>query len=307
MSLIKNRLSIRELLDQKRILLLDGAMGTELQRRGVKTALPLWSAKALIECPDLVTAIHRDYVDAGADIITVNTFRTQRIPLMKAGFGDQVGILTRLACQCAHDALVGVSRSVFIAGSMAPLEDCYEPSLVPANDILYEQHKEHALALVEGGVDFIILETFNCIRDAEIAARVVRELGKDFIVSFVCNEEGLLSGENLAEAITQLLRFNPVAIGINCCSTEVIEKHLKTLGSFSIPVIVYANGEGHADNKYGWEFEGGVELQRYLDFVRRSLSSGVRIIGGCCGTSPEYIREIKKLIDPENVEILTKD
>src|SRR5512139_2644302 len=121
-------------------LLLDGAAGTELQRRGVDTTLPLWSARALIEAPEVLRAIHKDYLAAGADIITTNTFRTHRRTLTRAGVGERARELTSLAVQIARDAAGRVDRQIFVAGSMAPLEDCYSPQLVPAADELQVEH-----------------------------------------------------------------------------------------------------------------------------------------------------------------------
>jgi homocysteine S-methyltransferase len=99
-----------------RPLLLDGATGTELQRRGVNTGLPLWSARALIEAPEVLRSIHADYINAGADIITTNTFRTKRRTLERAGIGSRARELTRLAVQIARDAAQSVDRKIFVAG-----------------------------------------------------------------------------------------------------------------------------------------------------------------------------------------------
>lgn len=277
--------------------ILDGAMGTELQRRGVKTRLPLWSAIGLIENPGLVTDIHKDYIEAGAQIITTNTFRTQSHVMEKAGLEGRYDFYTKLACACAINARKEKGKAVLIAGSMSPLEDCYEPSLVPDEDTLYANHKQHSKALSEGGVDFIILETMNCIREAKIAAESAKKYGKDIAVSFVCNENGLLSGESLEEAIKEMEPFKPLLISVNCSSAKIIDGHIPKLIKFSsCKVGAYANGEGKPSNDYGWQFSPNMTIGEFTQYARKWIEAGIDLIGGCCGTNPDYIKEIQKII-----------
>src|SRR5262245_35929946 len=112
-------------------LLLDAAMGTELQRRDADTGLPLWSARPLLRDPELVWTIHGDEVGAGAEILTSNTFRTHARSLAKGGLGERSGELTARAVQLANQAAAIPGREVFVAGSLSPLEDCYRPDLAP--------------------------------------------------------------------------------------------------------------------------------------------------------------------------------
>ena len=115
-----------------RPLVLDGAMGTELDRRGVDTGLPLWSAGALLGSPGTVRQIHDDYIDAGADIITGDTFRTTRRTFLRAGLPDRSAELTSLAVRLARESIAAHPEAgVLLAGSMAPLEDCYRPDRSP--------------------------------------------------------------------------------------------------------------------------------------------------------------------------------
>ena len=141
-----------------RPLLLDGATGTELDRRGMDTSLPLWSARALIVAPNVVQQIHRDYLDAGTDILTTNTFRTHRRTLTRAGIGvrERTHELTQLAVQLARDAIEQSGRTAYVAGSMSPLEDCYSPQLVPPDDELRAEHLEMAQDLADAGLRSIV-------------------------------------------------------------------------------------------------------------------------------------------------------
>jgi S-methylmethionine-dependent homocysteine/selenocysteine methylase len=129
--------------------ILDGATGTELERRAVACDLPLWSARALVEAPEVVRATHRDHAAARAHAPTTNTCRTQRRTLARAGLAERAAELTARAVQLARErALEAGATSVLVLGSAAPLEDCYAPEQVPEDDKLAGEHAEHAQNLV---------------------------------------------------------------------------------------------------------------------------------------------------------------
>src|SRR5262245_11384346 len=133
-------------LSGQRPILLDGATGTELNRRGVSTDLPLWSARALLEAPPALSEVHADYARAGAEFVTADTFRTHRRSLARGGQGQRAAELTRLAVSLARAAAqrAAPERAIFVAGSQAPLEDCYSPELVPPQAECEQEHAEMA-------------------------------------------------------------------------------------------------------------------------------------------------------------------
>ena len=137
-SLIKNHMQFKK----ENLYYIEGAVGTEILRRGFPTKLPLWSAQVLFENPELLKNIYKDYIAAGADIITTNTFRTQRRTLEKVGKGNETENINRLAVDIAVDARKesSVDRPVYIAGCMTTLEDCYRPDLVPSQSDLEKEH-----------------------------------------------------------------------------------------------------------------------------------------------------------------------
>ena len=143
-------------------ILLDGATGTELARRGVNTGLPLWSANALLNDDGMrvLHQIHTDYLKAGAEIITANTFRTHVRALAPSGNGHRALELTRRAVEIARTAIDEASEDVprFVAGSISTLEDCYIPSMVPPDDECRAEHSERVHHLIESGVDLLLLE-----------------------------------------------------------------------------------------------------------------------------------------------------
>ena len=296
------------------VLLLDGATGTELQRRGVDTGLPLWSARALLEAPAVLRAIHMDYAAAGADIITTNTIRTHRRTLTRAGLGERTRALTLLAVKIAREAALQADRKIFVAGSMSPLEDCYSPQLVPPDGELWIEHAEMARDLAQAGCDLLLVETMNTIREAVIAARCAATTGLPVCVSFVAGLNGLppdqvsgaadetlarvtlLSGEPIAEAVQAVQRLRPAVILINCVPLAYIDRAFDELrAAHRGPIGLYAN-VGHADDHAGWTLTDDVLPAAYAQHARRWLRQGAAIIGGCCGTTPDHIAALKTVM-----------
>jgi S-methylmethionine-dependent homocysteine/selenocysteine methylase len=284
-------------LSQSHKLILDGATGTELNRRGVDTGLPLWSANALMNDRDssILQQIHEDYLRAGADIITTNTFRTHHRALAPSGMADRSLELTRRAVEIARKAIANVpsEKPQFIAGSISTLEDCYRPDLVPPENELLDEHSERINHLVECGVDLILIETINTIREAVIVARLAVITGTPVIVSFVYDREGkIFSGETLTKAASLLLPLGISAIGVNCGPTPNLLKPLKELqiacGS-DFPLIAYGN-IGYADEKFGWVNTDSENPEVYCGHASHWPA---RIIGGCCGTTPAHILELR--------------
>lgn len=284
-------------LSQPRQLILDGATGTELNRRGVDTGLPLWSANALMNDCDakILQQIHEDYLRAGADIITTNTFRTHRRALAPSGNADRALELTRKAVDIARAAIASVKSDSpkFVAGSISTLEDCYRPDLVPPDNELRTEHSERVHHLIECDVDLILIETINTIREAVIMAKLATITGTPVVVSFVCDREGkILSGETLTEAASQLLPLGISAIGVNCGPTPNLAKPLAELLAVcgkDFPLIAYGN-IGYADEEVGWVNTDSENPKAYCEHAVRWP---VKIVGGCCGTTPQHIAELK--------------
>jgi methionine synthase I (cobalamin-dependent) len=284
-------------LSQPHQLILDGATGTELNRRGVDTGLPLWSANALMNDRDskVLQDIHEDYLRAGADIITTNTFRTHRRALAPGGIADRSFELTRKAVDIARAAIVSVKSDSpkFVAGSISTLEDCYRPDLVPPDKELRTEHSERIHHLIECDVDLILIETINTIREAVIMAKLATITGTPVVVSFVCDREGkILSGETLTEAAGQLLPLGISAIGVNCGPTPNLAKplvELQTICGKGLPLIAYGN-IGYADEKVGWVNTDSENPKMYCE---HAVHWPVKIVGGCCGTTPEHISELR--------------
>jgi S-methylmethionine-dependent homocysteine/selenocysteine methylase len=280
-------------------LLLDAAMGTELARRGSRTALPLWSAWALFEAPEEVFAIHGDAVRAGADVLTANTFRTHRRSLEKAGLGDGARVLTARAVALAKRAAGRAEREVFVAGSLSPLEDCYRPDLAPEEGLLLAEHLEQAQALADAGVDVILAETHNSVRELSAAIRAARETGLPVVASMVTDGQGrLLSGEPLEEAAREIAFLAPDVIGINCVPPALLSSDLELLARTlpGRPLGAWAN-LGRPSDLDQTHFSEEVSPDTFAGFARGWLSAGARLIGGCCGTTAAHTAALRAMLD----------
>ena len=238
------RTLLRERRATGRALLLDGATGTELERRGVPSRLPLWSTHALLERPEEVEAVHRSYCAAGAEVLTANTFRTQRRTLQRAagtgdplqrGLGARDGELTRLAVDLARAAARAHAerapaapgpaaaprhgsspRAPFVLGSAPPLEDCYRPDLVPDDAALRREHARHAENLAAAGADGILAETIGTLRELRAVVEAARATGLPVWTSVIAAGRPSGSGphDRAQDAVPRLLSGEPLALAV---------------------------------------------------------------------------------------------
>lgn len=287
-------INLHQLLKETPIpLVLDGATGTEIDRRGIPTTLPLWSAGALETHPEVVRQIHADYIQAGADIITTNTFRTHARSVRNSQRARQ---LTQTAVRVAQEAAADAPRKVWVAGSIAPLEDCYSPQLTPAMGYCLREHMEMAQNLQ--GVDFFLIETMNTLHEAAAAAQVAQHTDTPFVVSYVLNDAfDLFSGEPLAAAIDAVLPFAPAAILINCIPTRHLSAALAKLRDLTdLPIGAYGN-MGTPDDVVGWAAEHDLSPEIYCQHATDWLAHDVKIIGSCCGSTPAHTAAIRQLVN----------
>lgn len=282
------------------ITILDGAMGTELERRGIDTGLPLWSANALLTAPEAVKQIHLDYLRAGAEVITANTFRANPRTLARAGLAGRSRELTHIAVSLAQEAIANFQATraaahPLIAGSMAPVEDCYSPWLVPDDAELEAEHGELARYLAEAGCDLILVETMNTVREAVIAARAAAATKLPVWVSVTLNQHNdLLSGESLRDAVRAALTVKPDALLVNCIpvaqGTSALRALRDAIDNTQVRLGIYANaGYVEADE---WSMTHGVTPEAYAEAATEWLAAGASITGGCCGTTPDHIARL---------------
>ncbi len=283
-------MSLLEQLDRE-IFLADGAMGTLLLERG---ADPGSCLEALcVESPDLVTAVHTEYADAGARIIRTHSFRANALHLEKFGLAGHVNEINWQAAQIARQAVKG--RRVTVAGSVGPLG---EPGL--NREEKARIFRTQIGALLDGGVRLIFFETFQDIDELLLALEVKYSLHHcPAVCSLAFNGEGFLpDGLSIAEAFEKLRRNDAEIVGLNCINGPAAAIRLLEAGvPGDLPVAVFPNA-GLPEVREGRPFYS-LTPEAFADAAVRLAALGPRIIGGCCGTTPAHIAAAAKALHPQ--------
>jgi len=275
------------------VVLFDGAMGTDLYNRGIY--LNRCFDELNITNPKIVREVHRAYIQAGADVIETNTFGANIFKLCAHGLGEQVALINREGAKIAR-AEAGDEH--WVAGSIGPLGIRIEPWGATSEQEAREAFKQQALALLEGGVDLFILETFSDLHEIHQALNAVREIcSLPVMAMLTLTEDGNTPYGNQPEQIVhQLVEWNADVIGLNCgvgpqIMLTALEKMVKLTRK---PLAVMPNA-GFPRNVEGRSIY--LSSSEYMaEYARRFIQSGAKIIGGCCGTTPDYIRAMRSAI-----------
>ncbi|WP_224984333.1 homocysteine S-methyltransferase family protein [Geomonas agri] len=290
---------------RERVLVLDGAMGTMLQERGLKAGQS--PEEMNLTAPEVVAGVHKAYVDAGADIIVTNTFGGTKAKLDHYGLGDQVARINAEAVRIAREV---AGESAYVAGSIGPTGRFVEPVGDMSFDEAHALFTEQAKALIDAGCDAISLETFLDIKEIRAALIAIRELSADIpVIAMLTFEEkgrSVLGSPPEAAAIT-LEAAGASIIGSNCgLGVDGIYDILCAMRKVtSLPLISQANA-GLPILKDGVTVFPGTpdEMTAYHD---RMIGLGVRVIGGCCGTTPAHIAAIKDALAGNQVPFTPKE
>ncbi len=274
---------------------LDGAGAGELLRRGVAAAGQLWGVGALLQTPDEVRRLHTDYVAAGAELLTALTFRVAPYALRRLGLEDRAAELAARAVRLAREGAAEAGREVPVLASMTTLEDCYRPDRVPTEDVLLEEHAATAEILAAARPDGLLLETFNTIPEALAALDAAIATGLPVIVSFACREGGqLLSGDDAGLAAAAVSLSEVAAVGANCTALKDMLPALTAMAEATVlPLVAYANNAFFAEDAPHLQAEP-VDPENYARCALAWRAAGARLIGGCCGTTPEHVAAVAK-------------
>ena len=294
---------IRERLLRGEVVILDGAIGTEILRRDVT-----WADHQVLDRPTVIRAIHEDYVRAGADVISTNTFQLTRRALYNhfrdeahrrhvgpPDLDDRADRLLRAAARLAVEAREGAAngRPVAVAGAITTLEWCFRPDLAPPPEQARVEYRETVATLADAGCDLVLIETVNSVAEAVAAVQAANDVGLPSWVAFVPDERGLLfTDETLAQAEAALDPLGVDAILLNCappddCAAGLRELTAARASSGSVATGIYPH-VGRFDPPE-WLFTDEYPPDRYLAEARGWVSMGARVVGGCCGTTPEHI------------------
>jgi homocysteine S-methyltransferase len=279
---------------QEKILLGDGAMGTQLYNKGVY--LNSCFDELNLTNPEIVRGVHREYIQSGVDIIETNTFGASRYKLKKFGLEDKVREINRAGALIAREI---AGKEVFVAGSIGPLGLKIEPWGSTSSGEAEEAFEEQAQALLEGGVDFFILETFSDINEIHQAIKAIQKLGQDieFIAEMTIEESGNSLYGTTPEVFTRKLEeWKAPVIGVNCsvgpahmlqCLEKmalVTELPLSAMPNAGVPREVEGRNIYLCSPEY------------MAEYAKRFILNGVKVVGGCCGTTPAHIKAIRRAI-----------
>jgi len=277
----------------ERVLVCDGAMGTMLYARGVFINKS-FDALNLTQ-PDLVAEVHRDYVRAGADIIETNTFGANRIKLGSFGIADRLHEINERGVRLAREA---AGDAAYVAGAIGPLGIRIEPWGKTGVDEARAYFREQAQALADGGVDLFILETFRDLNEMGAAIDAVRSVSDRPIVAQMTTEEdgNTLDGMPPERFAPELERRGATLIGVNCSvgPAPMLETIERMAAVTKLRLAAQPNAGKPRDVEGRNIYLSSPEYM--ASYARRFVLHNVRIVGGCCGTTPEHIRQIKAAV-----------
>ena len=278
-------------------LLLDGAMGTELQNRGIDIPLPIWSANANLEYSDMIIEIHKDYIKAGVDIITTNTFRTTSWTYRKLGLSNnQAKNKSRMslykAVECAQ---IAVSNRIKIAGAITTIEDCYIPRDFPGISVAEDIYGQTLEWLYDAGVDIILFETMGNINEISCALKMSNQYNIPIWFSLITKDKyHILDGSHIKDVFQLLNQYSVNCLLTNCnrfdlaldVSDQIRFEWEGRWGAY--PNLAISDYENHYFNI--------IDNSNFRGFVDSLLLKRPDVIGLCCGSTPGHIKKINHLL-----------
>ncbi|MEZ9677078.1 homocysteine S-methyltransferase family protein [Vibrio breoganii] len=292
------------------VIILDGGMGRELKRIGAPFTQPQWSAQALIESPQHVEQAHRGFIEAGAEIITVNSYACVPFHLGETLYQQRGAELARTAAQLAREAVNKSNQKVAVAGSIPPALGSYRPDLF--EPVQVKEITQTLFEAQEAYVDLWLAETVASIAEFEAISQVLSQTEKPCHYAFTLQDDlsdipKLRSGETVKEGILKLCESGADGIFFNCSIPEVMEQAIAEAKAIideqgiDVAIGVFANsftpiGVTHEAND---TIQSMRELspQDYLEFAKQWHRAGATIIGGCCGIYPSHIKALAEWRD----------
>ena len=287
------------------ITILDGGLGRELQRIGAPFSQPLWSAQALIESPQHVKQAHQNFVEAGARVITVDSYACVPFHLGDALYAEQGPALAAKAAQIAYEVAEESADELLIAGSIPPVQGSYRPDLFNAEEAF--RIASELFQAQDQYVDIWLAETVSSLAELEVLTKVFEQTDKPYIISFSLADDlrqpaCLRSGERVSDAAKALIKTDAAGLFFNCSIPEVIEQAIRDVNTVlegsnrELTIGAYANSfvsitPGHLANGALQETRY-FSPQEYLEYAKLWQQLGATFIGGCCGIEPSHIEAL---------------
>jgi 5-methyltetrahydrofolate--homocysteine methyltransferase len=291
----------RTILDlvKERLVLLDGGMGTELIRHGFPQGEcpESWNEKK----PEIVKKIHSSYYDAGSDAVLTNSFGGNKIKLASHGLEDKCHELNFAAAQLASHVK---PDGKFVAGSMGPTGKFLKPHGEYTEEEFEEAYAVQAKALTDGGVDFLLIETQYDLKEALCALRGAKEsssLPVFVTMTFNRNPRGYFTimGNSVSQCVKEFEAQEVPAIGTNCTlnSADMVDLIKIMREATPLPLIAQANA-GQPFFSSDGKVLYSQDVEDYVKYIPQMIKNGANLIGGCCGTNPDYIKRMAEIIKP---------
>jgi S-methylmethionine-dependent homocysteine/selenocysteine methylase len=282
----------------ERTLVIDGGTGTELRRRGFPMHAAVWSALAARTHYALLRAIHLEHIEAGADVVTANTFATSRFVLEAAGLGAEVAALNRLSVQAALDARERAGRDVAIACSLSCQPPRFDPRAYPGRATESAAYRELAELFAEAGADLISLEMLQDTEHAPLACEAARASGLPFWLGVSCRDAGgqLTAFDYpdvpFADCLDLLLPYAPAAVNVMHSPRAVVDVALASVRERwhgFVGAYPALPGNGALEQDIGEP----IAPADFADLAMGWVARGAHIVGGCCGATPEHVRALR--------------
>ncbi|MFC1652270.1 homocysteine S-methyltransferase family protein [Planctomycetota bacterium] len=288
--ILKNRLQ------DKAALLLDGGMGSQLIARNVQATRN--NEYLNIEAPEVIQAIHQDYLNAGSDVLVTNTFGASVLPLRKYELDGQCERLNTVAASLAREV---AGSEHYVLGDLGPCGDFLEPLGTVSTKQLYESFRVQTEGLMNGGIDGFIVETMTALDEISIAVEAAQSTGSDLPIfaslafDFTPNGFKTMMGVDVATAISRLISLGIDAIGFNC-GTATLEQYValgtdycQVLEQLDRRIALYAEPNAGKPEVVKGEVVYSATPELYAESLEQLYQGGITILGGCCGTTPAHI------------------
>lgn len=304
---------VEKILKKHKVIILDGALATELENRGYDINDSLWSAKILAEKPEAIKQVHYDYFKAGADVAITSSYQATIEGFVKKGFSsseakDLIKRSVELAVAARNEFFEELDNKEdrpypLVAASVGPygayLADGseYRGDYKISEDKLMDFHRERMKILIEAGADILACETIPNLTEAKAIAKLLSEFKGTYAwISFSCKNGLEISDGTLISKCAETLEAYPnvAAIGINCTAPKYVSELITEIKKVTDkPIVVYPNSGEEYDAQHK-EWNGHSDVQCYGSSAKLWYKCGASLIGGCCRTTPEHIKEIAK-------------
>ncbi|MGN1185031.1 MAG: homocysteine S-methyltransferase family protein [Oliverpabstia sp.] len=281
-------------LTNKGVVLLDGATGSNLRKAGMPVGIS--SEQWILEHPQVLKDLQRAYVDAGSQIVYAPTFAANRISMRNFNLQDRIVELNTRLVKISKDA---VGNRALVAGDLTTTGQLMEPRGPLTYEELYQAYQEQIRALADAGADLLVAETMLSVDETVVALDAAQSVcDLPMMCSLTLEADGsAMYGGNAVEAVMTLQEMGAAAVGLNCSvgpdQLESVVTNMKKVAQ--VPIIAKPNAGMPVIDEKG-EAHYSMDAETFAEYTRKLVAAGAGLVGGCCGTTPEYIKQLKKIL-----------